>query len=293
VWMTLVTNENYLPGLLNLNYSLQRVKSKYHLIILLTPNLFESKKTDIRQKLIDNLIDLNKIIIIDHLKPKYEKSFDEHDSRFNDCWTKLKIFKLIQFNKIIFLDSDMLVLKNMDELFDDNLINIDNKKLVFSSTHACACNPLKLSHYPDDWIPKSCAYTHYYENFPKLSNDNDNDNDNNNNKIKDLNEVLGPVCNSGVKMCNGGLLIIKPSLQIYQMILDTLNDYEMTKNYDFPDQSLLSDIFQGKWLPLSYKYNALKTLKLVHPDIWNWSQVKNVHYIMNPKPWNINESELN
>lgn len=56
---------------------------------------------------------------------------------------------------------------------------------------------------------------------------------------------------------------------------------------DFADQSLLSDLFRGRWVALPYVYNALKTLRWegVHDAIWRDEEVKNVHYILSPKPW--------
>ena len=52
-------------------------------------------------------------------------------------------------------------------------------------------------------------------------------------------------------------------------------------------KSLLGDLFFGRWVPLPYTYNALKTLrwKGVHDAIWRDDEVKNVHYILSPKPW--------
>ena len=51
--------------------------------------------------------------------------------------------------------------------------------------------------------------------------------------------------------------------------------------------SLFSQVFQGRWAPLSYTYNALKTKrwKGVHDAIWRDDQVKNIHYFLTPKPW--------
>jgi len=55
---------------------------------------------------------------------------------------------------VVQLDSDMLVLKNMDELMD---IELDGPEKggkgdrVFAASHACVCNPLKRAHYPKDW----------------------------------------------------------------------------------------------------------------------------------------------
>lgn len=56
---------------------------------------------------------------------------------------------------------------------------------------------------------------------------------------------------------------------------------------EFPDQDLLADVFAGQWVVLPYVYNALKTLrwKGVHDTFWRDDEVRNVHYILSPKPW--------
>lgn len=40
----------------------------------------------------------------------------------------------------------MIVMRNMDELFD-----IDLPSGWIAAAHVCACNPRKLQHYPADW----------------------------------------------------------------------------------------------------------------------------------------------
>lgn len=79
---------------------------------------------------------------------------------------------------------------------------------------------------------------------------------------------------------------MNPSADVYQLILDQLAN-ESSSDYDFADQSLLGDVFNGRWVALPYIYNALKTLrwKGVHDAIWRDDEVKNVHYILSPKPW--------
>ena len=52
------------------------------------------------------------------------------------------------------LDSDMLVMRNMDELMDielDSALSEGNGHRVFAASHACVCNPLKKPHYPKNW----------------------------------------------------------------------------------------------------------------------------------------------
>lgn len=84
---------------------------------------------------------------------------------------------------------------------------------------------------------------------------------------------------------NGGLQVVNPSTAIYNQILDYMEHNAI--DMDFADQSLLSSLYRGRWVPLPYIYNALKTLRWegVHNEIWQDESVKNVHYILAPKPW--------
>ena len=97
----------------------------------------------------------------------------------------------------------------------------------------------------------------------------------------------GPVPTAGFGMMNGGLIVVNPSQGIYDLILKQLNNADTIESYEFADQSLLSDLFRNRWVALPYIYNALKTLRWdhVHAPIWRDDNVKNVHYILSPKPW--------
>ena len=94
-------------------------------------------------------------------------------------------------------------------------------------------------------------------------------------------------------MPNGGLQVVNPSTALYNTILDRMSQSSSVENYEFADQSLLSDLFKHRWVPLPYIYNALKTIrwKSVHAAIWQDDKVKNVHYILSPKPWDQNPAE--
>lgn len=96
-------------------------------------------------------------------------------------------------------------------------------------------------------------------------------------------------------MPNGGLQVVNPSKSTYDSILQRMTTSSAVENYEFADQSLLSDLFQGRWVALPYIYNALKTLrwKDVHGPIWRDAEVKNVHYILSPKPWDENPEDEN
>ncbi|PWW78226.1 Glycosyltransferase Family 8 protein [Tuber magnatum] len=262
VWATLLTNTKYLPGLLALNFSLRSVGSRYPLIVLYTDSLEPEGREALKLRNIPTKR-------VEYLLPSVHKDYG-NDVRFYDCWTKLQPFSLVEYERVIILDSDMIVRKNMDELMD---LALDIKgDRVFAASHACVCNPSQKAHYPKDWIPSNCAYTSQ-------------------NSTPKKNLEIGAPSAFGLGMCNGGLLVIQPSQELYDQIIKVLNSPDVIANYDFADQSLLSDTFHGRWAPLGYIYNALKTMRSCHPEIWDDDEVKNVHYILSPKPWENRESE--
>jgi alpha-N-acetylglucosamine transferase len=129
-----------------LDYSLKRVSSAYPLVALYTDTFPEEghKALDIRG------IPKQKVA---YLLPTVKKDYS-NDPRFYDCWSKLTPFSLTEYERVVQLDSDMLVLKNMDELMD---LQLDPPELegkgdrVFAASHACVCNALKKPHYPKNW----------------------------------------------------------------------------------------------------------------------------------------------
>ncbi|KAF2834098.1 glycosyltransferase family 8 protein, partial [Patellaria atrata CBS 101060] len=146
VWTTLITNTAYLSGLLCLDYSLKKVKSAYPLIALYTDTFPAAGHA---------ALDLRGIPKqhVEYLLPSTPKDFS-NDPRFYDCWSKLTPFSLTEYERVVQLDSDMVVLKNMDELME---LELDPPEMegrgdrVFAASHACVCNPLKKPHYPADW----------------------------------------------------------------------------------------------------------------------------------------------
>ncbi|VEU22913.1 DEKNAAC104255 [Brettanomyces naardenensis] len=268
IWTTLITNAKYVPGVITLDYSLKKVGSNYPLVAMYTEQLDDESIRALTRR----NIPIRKI----HQLNPVESPELSADPRFADCWSKLYIFKLVEFNRVVELDSDMVVRQNMDELMEIPL----GKEIAFGSTPACVCNPFGLQHYPKDWIPSNCSFTDYHEKKKQTVDPED-----------DYFDCKGPVAEMGLKKCNGGLIMIEPSLENYNRILDALQDPQKTARYQFPDQELLADVFEDHWLCLSYVYNSLKSFTACHKDIWDLEKIKNIHYIITPKPWNVKRGE--
>lgn len=151
VWASLITNLSYLPGILTLSHSLQTTETAYPFIALYTSTFPAEGLAALHARGI-------RTQAVPSVQPGQSRVFLQ-DPRFNETWNKLIVFSLVEYDRIVLLDGDMLVRKNMDELMDvpldgpgSGLSSEENKQeRVFAASHVCACNPLNKPHYPKTW----------------------------------------------------------------------------------------------------------------------------------------------
>lgn len=114
-FLTVCTTDKYLEGVLVLNESLKRTKSNYELTVLITKNTSLELENMLKNMKI-RVIRLNREVNIpDEI---IENNKDKGFSHWNNTLEKLFMFELDEFDKIVYLDSDMMVLENIDELFE-------------------------------------------------------------------------------------------------------------------------------------------------------------------------------
>lgn len=107
-YVSILTTDSYLFGALTLWKSLMSTDPKYPFHLLITPNLSDDTKM---------LLDKSGIncITIDPIKNPILKN--KNDRRYYN-YSKLNMWNMVEFEKIVYLDADMVVLHNIDELFD-------------------------------------------------------------------------------------------------------------------------------------------------------------------------------
>ncbi|SRR6266498_788009 len=152
-WVTLVTERSYLKGLQCLARSLKRVQTAYPLMVFhpdtsIDPSTDQPKeRTSLTAEDLELMskegCKLKAIERIHSINKRKEYLWDY----YRDVWTKLRAWDLEEeYDRVVFLDADMLVLKNIDHLMDMSL-----PKSFLSAANACTCNPRKKPDYPKDW----------------------------------------------------------------------------------------------------------------------------------------------
>ncbi|KAF8973912.1 nucleotide-diphospho-sugar transferase [Flammula alnicola] len=254
-YVTLLTTTSYLAGVLVLDHCLRAVNSKYPLVVMVTPSLPEDVRAVLRKRPIPTRE-------VEWLQPPTgTHTLHVHDARFADTWTKLRGFELVEYNRIVLLDSDMIVLKNMDEL-----MFLDLPQDHIAAVHVCSCNPRGLPHYPKDWTPSHCAHA----------------------AVKNPTAPPPSIQKDSPRpyfQLNSGTVVLNPSMTLSTSIKQFLKSYPRVAEWAFPDQDLLSEYFKGKWRPISWYYNALRSLSNVHPVMWAEHEIRCLHYIFADKPW--------
>lgn len=107
---TLCNGEGYLPGVEALGKSLEAHGTEAPRIALLTPDV----STDARERLSGQGWELRDVEPLDNPNPQTVHLFE----RFRNVYTKLRAWELVDLEKVVLLDADLITLQNIDDLFD-------------------------------------------------------------------------------------------------------------------------------------------------------------------------------
>lgn len=244
-WATLLTAAPYLPCLAVFHHSLQRHKTQYPLVVMVTEGVNETTRCLLTQM---------GCVVRDVAAWGVEADVDAMaQARFVNVWTKLRAMELYEYDRVVLVDADMLVVQNMDELMDLSL-----GPYAIGASFACTCNPNRIATYPASWVPENCGFA-----------------------LRPHPPAPTHLTRETHHRLNSGLVVLDPDRKrTAQLHAYAESVPERVRRYSFPDQDLLADAFHGAFLPLPWYYNALKTLRRCHPDLWDDGEVRNIHFIL-------------
>lgn len=113
IFATFLTDGSYLPGIIALERSLKAVRSTYPLVVFYIETVNKEDLSRIASFGIQ-LVPVERIIPPDSVKKQNQEN---GYARWNETFSKIEIFRQIQFERIVLLDADMMVVNNIDHLF--------------------------------------------------------------------------------------------------------------------------------------------------------------------------------
>lgn len=116
-YITLLTDDSYFNGVLMLNDSLKQVQSKYPLYCMVAKEKVSYEIIRLLKKAQIPIINVENIEFPQFTQYNLEKR-PEWAMMWQNCCTKFQLWTLQQFDKIVYIDADICVLQNIDDLFN-------------------------------------------------------------------------------------------------------------------------------------------------------------------------------
>nr|BBE20935.1 galactinol synthase [Lactuca sativa var. capitata] len=246
----LAGNGDYIKGVVGLTKGLWKVNSAYPLVVVVLPDVPEEHR---------RILESQGCIVIE-IEPVYPP---ESQTQFAMAYyvinySKLRIWKFVEYGKMIYLDGDIQVFDNIDHLFDlpDG---------HFYAVMDCFCEKT--------WSHSLQYQIGYCQQSPE--------------------KVQWPA-DMGPKpslFFNAGMFVFEPSITTYDDLLKTLS---VTPPTPFAEQDFLNMYFKDIYKPIPLVYNLVLAMLWRHPENVDVDEVKVVHYCAaGSKPWRYTGEEEN
>lgn len=150
-YVCLCANKKAIYSTLVLWFQLCSVGAKAPFVALVDANMLEGDESSLMEPLLDSGIKI-KTFGAPPFKPTYSVTKGSTKKRDMILWNKLHAWTMTEYKKLIFLDNDLLILDNFDELFAEKElsgvpISFIDEKIVFwnfNNTPIGKKNPLSL-----------------------------------------------------------------------------------------------------------------------------------------------------
>jgi lipopolysaccharide biosynthesis glycosyltransferase len=278
-----MSNDRDFRGVLLLNYNLKKVNSKYSLICI----VLEKVSQNIIATLEKHGINTHRFNLTEILTKFGMALLDAKYISDQNYYGKFLIFTLMQYQKLIYLDADMLILKNIDHLFDQIDTGRFRNATGESATDGAAILAEKL-------LPESMELPDSFRNRPTPYN------------------LLDPVYLNRVSMVydmsmtsdrkklifienayNSGIILTRPDMNYYKLCYQYVaeNTISDIRNSLLTDQQVLNTLIRNNQMSykmLQLRYNMLPAMidfSLQSGALKNETDIHVIHYILKPKPW--------
>ncbi|KAL1801567.1 hypothetical protein ACET3X_001909 [Alternaria dauci] len=193
-------------------------RTKHDVIVMVTPTVSQSRRDRLEK---DGAI----VHAVEFLHTPNDGWVHPKLHRWDDVMTKLRVWEMTQYDRIVVMDGDSMLLKNLDPVFDDPAAQI------------LATKPSNDTNLPSTYLLAS------------------------NSEVWDSTHTFPPTHGTGLKKpgkMNAGFFILAPSLDVfeyYKTLLDTPNSFDPK----YPEQNLMNHAHRWDgpmpWRELAYTWN--------------------------------------
>jgi inositol 3-alpha-galactosyltransferase len=110
-YVTLFSQDPYLPGVVALERSLKRVDTMYQLIVIITPTVTSEAISTVQT---EGCL----VRMVETFRPEHVEHGQYVRALYAECWNKLRMWEWEEYGRLIYLDADMVVQYNIDALFN-------------------------------------------------------------------------------------------------------------------------------------------------------------------------------
>jgi alpha-N-acetylglucosamine transferase len=240
--------DNYLQAVRILIWQLKHnpnTRTKHDVVVMVTPSVSQSRRTRLEK---DGAI----IHPVEFLHTDNDDWIHAELHRWDDVMTKMRVWEMLQYDRILMLDGDSMLLKNLDGVFDD--------------PHA---HPLRTKP-SNETLPESYLLA-------------------SNSEVWDSTHKFPPADGTGLKgvgHMNAGFFILQPSLSAfsyYKSLIATPHSFDPK----YPEQNLMNFVHRWDgpmpWREIAYTWNIRcpndvdieKGLVSVHEKWWTQPYIYN------------------
>lgn len=238
-YVTLVMlGDAYVSGAIIVANSARKAGSLADLVVLVTPDVSENGK-EVLGKFFTHVIEVDFITV-----PNWRVQKQPHRKYLELVFTKLHLFNLTQYEKVLFIDADAIILKHPDHLFTLNapagsLIEYKDQLITYDKNGNYV--------YPRDgelkWYKEMCDCCEHGKKIDK--------------KITD--KVFSDFKNSGVA---AGLWLLEPKEGELDRILKDVSQgrskWLVGQKYVWPEQQYLTGFYSGRWTSINPRFYGLQ-----------------------------------
>ena len=266
----LIINDFYLPAALVMAYCMRKqiIKSgvAIDLVIMVTDDISHEAR-EYLQVLYD------KIVTVDYIIPKYGKIKSKLLSEFphySKTFTKINIFKLVDYDKVIYIDIDSAPYMNFLTLF-----NLEPPAAPFYGEPLFGTKENYMPHMVENnWMPRKKGDNYMWNNkyCDCCSHGKKIDK-----KYTDVMNYMNSPTYLGMAV---ELMVLKPSLDTYNTMMNLINTSKDTSYFYKSDGFFFTQFFSGQWTSIDHRFNGF--LGYPHPLLLWGIQNGGIE-----KPWSI------